>query len=118
MKCLTLYSDPATAWPAPQMNDRTKSGQPMNKDAILFHLKEAKEELDRTIASLESDPGYGPEEFSIAAAHLYHHLNTAWNGRDESEAAHRECGEENFHRWRRFPTNEEFLFSFADGSFD
>jgi hypothetical protein len=28
----------------------------MNRDAILFHLGEAKEELDRTISEIEQDP--------------------------------------------------------------
>jgi hypothetical protein len=38
----------------------------MNQDAVLFHLREAKEELDRTIAEIESDQSYDHAEFRVA----------------------------------------------------
>lgn len=81
----------------------------MNNDAILFHLGEAKEELDRTIKEIAADPEYGYGEFQVAMGHLYHHLNTAWNGRDAAPERHRECSTHDFNAWRRFPTNEELL---------
>jgi hypothetical protein len=37
----------------------------MNKEAILFHLREAKEELDRTIHALEADAEYEFENFVV-----------------------------------------------------
>lgn len=56
--------------------------QPLNKRLILFHLKEAKEQIDAIIQSLENDPTY-EEKFSIGLdfEHAYHHLNTSWNSR-------------------------------------
>jgi hypothetical protein len=81
----------------------------MNKEAILFHLGEAKEELDRTIQELQNDPDYCEEEFRVAMGHLYHHLNTAWNGRNESRERHRDCAQEDFDAWRKFPTNQELM---------
>ena len=81
----------------------------MNKEAILFHLREAKEELDRTISNLEDDSKCDIEDFAAGMGHLYHHLNTAWNGRDASSERHRDCAQEDFDNWRTFPLNVEFL---------
>ena len=78
----------------------------MNKESITFHLDEAKEELDRTITEILKDD-YSEEEFQVAMGHLYHHLNTAWNGRNASAETHRECKAVDFNSWRKFPTNEE-----------
>ena len=75
----------------------------MNRRYVLYNLREAEEELRRTIAEIESTPDYGYGEFSVRMAHAYHHLNTAWNSRDENEAVVRECSEENFRRWRQMP---------------
>lgn len=54
----------------------------LNKEWILTHLKEAKEELDRTIDKIENDEEYCEEEFKIAMDHIYTHLNVAWNERN------------------------------------
>ena len=81
----------------------------MNKDYALFHLKEAQEELQRTILELESDPDYGSGDFLVAMSHLYHHINTAWNARESSEADVAECSDENFSSWRQMPRNEELM---------
>lgn len=79
----------------------------MNKDYILFHLREAKEELDRTVVAIESVPDYDFEEFVVAMQHLYHHVNSAWNARDAPPSDAEECSQENFVRWRQFPTDIE-----------
>ena len=81
----------------------------MNRDAILFHLREAKEELDRTIIEIEKSKSYDVGEFVPAMSHLYHHLNTAWNGRDASAERHAKCAQNDFYTWRKFPTNEDLL---------
>lgn len=78
----------------------------MNKESISFHLEEAKEELDRTVEQI-TDTEYSEEEFQVAMGHLYHHLNTAWNGRAASIERHSECKAADFNSWRLFPTNKE-----------
>jgi hypothetical protein len=35
--------------------------------------------------------------------HAYHHMNTAWNARDEPPERTVECSEADFIRWRQFP---------------
>ena len=79
----------------------------MNLDPVLFHLREAKEELDRTITEMASDPKYDFAAFQVSMSHLYHHLNTAWNGRDQTDAEFEECTDETFKRFRRFPRESE-----------
>jgi hypothetical protein len=75
----------------------------MNRDYVVFNLREAAEELQRTIQRLEADPGYGEPELQIAVEHAYHHLNHAWNARHCSRAESSECSDDNFARWRKFP---------------
>jgi hypothetical protein len=77
----------------------------MNRDWILFHLKEAQEELERTIREIENDPEYEFGEYSVGMAHLYHHINTAWNAQNCTDEDAAESSESNFANWRQFPTD-------------
>ena len=81
----------------------------MNKENIVFHLQEAKEELDRIISEFQRNPEYESAEYLVQMSHLYHHINTAWNSRDASEKEVEECSEENFNKWRQFPDAEGLL---------
>jgi hypothetical protein len=81
----------------------------MNKSAIALHLKEAQEELNRTIHELETVEDYDFGELLVAMGHIYHHLNTAWNGRDASDEEHLACSDRDFEKWRAFPDSSEFL---------
>ena len=75
----------------------------MNNNFILFNLREAQEEIDRTIKDLETDAQYTEAEFSVAMFHLYHHVNTAWNSRNSTEEQSNVCSEESFNKWSRYP---------------
>jgi hypothetical protein len=75
----------------------------MNRDIVLFHLREAAGQLGETIQRLSSDQEYDAEEFQVEIGHLYHHLNTAWNGRDQTDEQHRRCTDKDFARFRKFP---------------
>jgi len=79
----------------------------MNKEYVLWNLKEAKEELDRTIKEIENEPDYGYGDFVVAMTHLYHHLNTAWNAKGASKAETDQCSQEDFNKWRQFPSDNE-----------
>jgi len=76
----------------------------MNREWIKFNLQEAVEELQRTIAELDS-PQYDAAEYAVAMAHAYHHLNTAWNGREATPTEVEPGSDELFYRWRSFPTD-------------
>ena len=77
----------------------------MKKEAILAHLREAKQELDETIAEIERDNDFDLDGYYVNLQHVYHHLNTAWNIRKESDSRIEECTEEDFMRWRKFPSD-------------
>ena len=79
----------------------------MNKDYVLYNLGEAQEALGQLIADMKSDPEYDYGEYIVDMGHVYHHLNTAWNARDSSKAVADQCSEEDFYRWRQFPSTED-----------
>ena len=79
----------------------------MNKDYVLWHLERAHEAIAEIIADMKSNRSYEYAEYVVNMTHVYHHLNTAWNARDATEAAAHECSEEDFYRWRQFPSGEE-----------
>lgn len=83
----------------------------MNKEYILYHLKEAHEELTRTIREIEHSPDYDFGEYVVMMTHLYHHINTAWNARDASHKQADTCSEEDFERWRQFPNDIDLSVS-------
>jgi hypothetical protein len=82
----------------------------MNRNVIVFHLQEAAEQLNETIRNLSSNQQYGAEEFEVEMGHLYHHLNTAWNGRERTNEQFNKCTDEDFARFRKFPKEEEFAY--------
>jgi hypothetical protein len=34
---------------------------------------------------------------------MYHHLNSAWNGRNATDEQWRECTDEDYQKWQKFP---------------
>jgi hypothetical protein len=77
----------------------------MNTNWISFHLREALEELTRTITAVENVPEYDEARFKVAIEHLYNHLNTAWNSRNADAKATTECSDDDFYAWRAFPSD-------------
>jgi hypothetical protein len=75
----------------------------MNKSWVLFHLREAHEQLTRSIKDLEADATFDEIELLFDMQHVYHRLNTAWNSRNSSDAEGAVFSEEDFDAWRAFP---------------
>jgi hypothetical protein len=82
----------------------------MNKDFILFHLTEAANAIRNTIDKIKSDPEYEYGSYRVDIEHIYHHVNSAWNAKDATDAAVKKCSQEDFDRWRQFPDPSEFSF--------
>jgi len=78
----------------------------MNKQAVKNHLKEAAEQLAISLAEL-GRKNYDEEALRVHISHVYHHLNSAWNGRKCTMKQYRECSDKNFSRWRKFPKISE-----------
>ena len=81
----------------------------MNKDYVLYNLEKAHKALAEIIAEMKSNRDYDYGEYIADVTHVYHHLNTAWNARNASEAAADECSENDFYRWRQFPQEDIYL---------
>jgi hypothetical protein len=82
----------------------------MNKNFLLFNLREAQEEITKTINDLETDAEYDEPEFSVAMMHLYHHVNTAWNARHSTPEQSKNCSDADFNRWGAYPNDLELMF--------
>ncbi len=82
----------------------------MNLENITFHLIEARGALDDILKSIKEDEEYFEGDLSQAMSHLYYHLNTAWNSRNASPKDVRECSDENFNLWKKFPQDSELEF--------
>jgi hypothetical protein len=77
----------------------------MNKGWILSHLREAHEELSRTIERIDGSQNVDEIEFEIALAHMYNHLNTAWNSRSKSDEQIAAQSDADFYAWRAYPSD-------------
>ncbi len=77
----------------------------MNKEFVLFHLREAAEQLARTVQEVESDPEFDSGQLFLAAQHWYHHLNSAWNGQDIHELKEINMTDARWNRLGRFPAD-------------
>jgi hypothetical protein len=75
----------------------------MNTRFIASNLKEAEQDLQRLTARAAAGEDISFEDFHVAMAHIYHHLNSAWNGRNITDAEWRECTDENYKKWESFP---------------
>jgi hypothetical protein len=82
----------------------------MNRQSVIFHLSEAAEELNRTLKAIEQRRSYGEGALEIAMGRIYHHLNTAWNGSNQSRKQFVQCTEQDFNRFRKFPRETEFVY--------
>ena len=77
----------------------------MNRDWVVFHLTEARDEINKTLAEINETPDYDYGEFWVAMQHLYHHANTAWNSRDATQTQVENATDEDFNRWSQFPSD-------------
>lgn len=50
-------------------------------EVVRFHLRELSEDLQRLIDRIQSEE-VSDTDLYLSIAHLYHHLNTAWNARN------------------------------------
>jgi hypothetical protein len=81
----------------------------VNNRLVRFHLREAQEALQRAVEDMPTDAEYGEGDLFPAMQHIYHHLNTAWNARDASEAEAEPGTDEQFDRWGAFPQDFPLL---------
>jgi hypothetical protein len=75
------------------------------REIVLQNIAEAREQLEEIEKSL-LDPAYEEVELKVELEHAYHHLNYAWNIRNETDEAARAHSPEDFVKWSKFPVGE------------
>lgn len=80
----------------------------MNRELVLHHLAEAHEAIGQMLRDARNDPAWGIGELIAEMPHLYHHINTAWNARDSTNAVG-EASDTEFREWSAFPTDLEMF---------
>lgn len=77
----------------------------LNTNYILFHLREAAEAAQQTVAEIERQSDYDIGSYIVDMMHLYHHVNTAWNARFATPEQAKACTEDDYERWSQFPSD-------------
>ena len=86
----------------------------MNHKIILSNLQEAREELDKFEAKLNSSDKPDEVEFELSLRHAYHHLNFAWNIRNVETEKYKNLTDTDFREWCKFPNGFDDLDTFGD----
>jgi hypothetical protein len=74
---------------------------------FMYELEDAQEHLSNLCKELYNNCEYGEIELQIDIAHVYSHLNRAWNGRNATEKQSDDASL--WRQWSRFPTDVEPL---------
>jgi len=75
------------------------------REIVLQNIAEAREQLEQIEKSL-LDLEYDETELRVNLEHAYHHLNYAWNVRNEADAAVVAHSAADFAKWSKFPLGE------------
>ncbi len=70
---------------------------------IAFDLQDASEELSKIIEMIRPPDEIDEDEFNVRMAHLYSHLNAAWNVRNTTGDALEFADKRQRNSWKRFP---------------
>lgn len=70
---------------------------------IAYNLQDAGEELSKIIEMIRPNEEIDENEFNVRMAHLYNHLNTAWNVRNLDSDDFESANEEQLNLWKKFP---------------
>ncbi len=70
---------------------------------IVYNLGDALEELSRIVEAMHLEAEVDEEEFASRMAHVYKHLNLAWNMRDARGDEVGRATSEQMEKWSQFP---------------
>lgn len=70
---------------------------------IAYDLQDASEELSAIIELIRPNEEIDEDEFNVRFAHLYSHLNAAWNVRNLSSEELESADGEQSDAWKEFP---------------
>ncbi len=75
----------------------------LNREIILYNIKEAREQLEEIENDIAQKKVLSEIELQIKLEHAYHHLNFAWNIRNESSKKYTHLTSSDFNKWSKFP---------------
>jgi hypothetical protein len=78
----------------------TKKDHPEEWVSLMYELDDAKEHLETLMREMTEHAEFSEEDYRIQLAHIYSHLNRAWNTRDRLGIEHTL---EEFNEAGRFP---------------
>ena len=84
-----------------------KRTDPVAWAALMYELEDAQEGLESLFQNIAEDAEFSAVEFQVHMAHIYSHLNRAWNGRNATEQQLDDTTV--WEKWGRFPTDIEPL---------
>lgn len=76
----------------------------MNTKFITFNFQEIAEEVELILRDMKAG-GMTEEKYLKSIQHIYHHLNTAWNGRNAPADALDVAREADIRKWEKFPSD-------------
>ena len=82
------------------INEQT---EPVAWALLLYELADAQEGLQSLLREISEEKDFDETDFRIHMAHIYAHLNRAWNGRNATQAQHDD--EALWEKWASFPTD-------------
>jgi hypothetical protein len=72
---------------------------------MFYELADAQEQLNEIVDRFTPDAETNESDFQVWFAHLYGHLNTAWNMRHCSAQDHDSADGKQLDKWKQFPTD-------------
>jgi len=72
---------------------------------LVYELEDAQDGLKSLLEDMAKEKEFDEVEFSIHMAHIFSHLNRAWNARNATEEQHQDNAL--WEEWRKFPTDLE-----------
>ncbi len=80
----------------------------MNKEIVTSHLEESLNEIKKLLSKLSDSMEYTEDDFAADLDHIYHHLNTSWNGRKQNKEQFNSCTESDVEMLRKYPNDSSF----------
>lgn len=80
-----------------------KTTDPVALAMLMYELEDAQDGLNSLFQEIAEDTEFGEEAFRVHMAHIYSHLNRAWNGRNAAASQHDD--EALRDKWAEFPTD-------------
>jgi len=79
----------------------------LNLELIFSNIQEAKDELEKLGKEIKADSEFDESQLGLSLAHAYHHINFAWNTRNQTDDECKKLKDDDFKRFSKFPVDIE-----------